>query len=191
MVDETTDMANTEQVVVCLRWVNEIFEVYEEFVSLYQVDTIHSEKIYKVITDVMLRLNLCMSKIRGQCYDGASVMTGVKSGVVAKLNAAEPRAVFTHCYGHALNLACADTFRQCKLMQDALDTTHEITELIKKSPRRDGIFKRLKEEMASDSCGIRVLCPTRWTVKAEALNSILNNFTVLLKLWDESLDVVK
>ncbi len=45
--------------------------------------------------------------------------------------------------------------------------------------------------MASDSCGIRVLCPTRWTVKAEALNSILNNFTVLLKLWDESLDVVK
>ncbi len=37
----------------------------------------------------MLRLNLCMSKIRGQCYDGASVMTGVKSGVVAKLNAAD------------------------------------------------------------------------------------------------------
>ncbi len=116
-------------------------EVHEEFVGLYQVDTIHSEKIYKVITDVMLRLNLCMSKIRGQCYDGASVMTGVKSGVVAKLNAAEPRAVFTHCYGHALNLACADTFRQCKLMQDALDTTHEITKLIKKSHRRDGIFK--------------------------------------------------
>ncbi len=44
MVDETTDMANTEQVVVCLRWVNEIFEVHEEFVGLYQVDTIHSEK---------------------------------------------------------------------------------------------------------------------------------------------------
>jgi len=191
MVDETADMANIEQVVVCLRWVNEIFEVHEEFVGLYQVEAIHSEKIFEVITDVMLRLNLCMSKIRGQCYDGASVMTGVKSGVVARLNAAEPRAVFTHCYGHALNLACADTFRKCKLMQDALDTTHEITKLIKKSPRRDGIFKRLKEEMASDCCGIRVLCPTRWTVKAEALNSILNNFKVLLELWDESLDVVK
>ena len=50
-------------------------------------------------------------------------------------------------------------------MQDALDTTHEITKLIKKSPARDAIFKRLKEEMASDSPGIRVLCPTRWTVE--------------------------
>ena len=31
-----------------------------------------------------------MSKIRGQCYDGTSVMTGVKSSVVARVKAAEP-----------------------------------------------------------------------------------------------------
>ena len=96
----------------------------------------------------------------GQCYDGASVMTGVKSGVVARLNAAEPRAVFTHCYGHALNLACADTFRQCKLMQDALDTTHKITKLIMKSPQCDGIFKRLKKKMASDLWNSSVMSNT-------------------------------
>ena len=59
-------------------------------------------------------------------------------------------------------------------MRDALDTTHEITKLIKKLPCRDAIFKRLKEEMASDSPGIHVLCLTRWTVKAEALKSILD-----------------
>ena len=118
-------------------------------------------------------------------------MSGAKSGVVARVHAAEPRAVFTHCYGHALNLACADTIRQCKLMRDALDTTHEITKLIKKSPRRDAIFKRLKEEMASESPETRVLCPTRWTVKAEALKSILDNFNVLLELWDESLEIVR
>ena len=73
-------------------------------------------------------------------------------------------------------------------MQDALDTTYEITKLIKKSPARDAIFKRLKVEMASDCSGIRVLCPTRWTVRAEALKSILDNFNVLLELWDESLE---
>ena len=53
------------------------------------------------------------------------------------------------------------------------------------------MFKQLKEEMACDRSGIRVLFPTRWTVKAEALNSIIKTFTVLLELWDESLDVVK
>ena len=76
-------------------------------------------------------------------------------------------------------------------MQDALDTTHEITKLINKSPARDAIFKRLKEEMGSDSPGIRVLCPTRWTVRAEALKSILDNFNVLLEHWAESLERVK
>ena len=82
-------------------------------------------------TDVLLRMNLCISKICGQCYGGASVMIGVKSGVVARVNAGERRAVFTHCYGHSLNLACANTLQQCILMQDTLDTTHEISKRIK------------------------------------------------------------
>ena len=167
------------------------FEVHEDFTGLYQVDSTGAEMIYHVITDVFLLLNLTISKVLGHCYDGASAMSGAKSGVVARMQAAEPRAVFTHCYGHALNLACVDTIKQCKLMRDALDTTYEITKLIKKSPRRDAIFKRLKEEMGSDSPGIRVLCPTRWTVRAEAFKSILDNFSVLLELWDESLQVVK
>lgn len=76
-------------------------------------------------------------------------------------------------------------------MRDALNTIYEIPKLIKKSPRRDAIFKRLKEEMASGSLGIRVLCPTRWTVRADALRSIIDNFSVLLDLWDESLEIVR
>ena len=193
MVDETTDVSNVEQVVVCLRWVNEGFEIREEFVGLYEVASTGAEIIYTVITDVLLLLNLSISKIRGQCYDGAATMSGAKSGVATRLSAAEPRAVFTHCYGHSLNLACVDTIKRCKLMQDALDTTREITKLIKRSPVRNAIFKQLKEELASDSesPGIRVLCPTRWTVRADALKSILDNFNVLLELWTESLEGVK
>ena len=42
----------------------------------------------------------------------------------------------------------------------------------------------------SESPGIRVLCPTRCTVRADALNSILDNFDVLLELWTESLERV-
>ena len=63
--------------------------------------------------------------------------------------------------------------------------------LIKKSPARDANFKRLKDEVDSDSPGIRVLCPTRWTVRADALQSIVSNFSLLLELWSESLECVK
>ena len=45
--------------------------------------------------------------------------------------------------------------------------------------------------MASDSPGIRILCPTGWSVRAQALKSITDNFSVLGELWDESLEHVK
>ena len=63
-----------------------------------------------------------------------------------------------------------------------MDTTHEITKLVKKSPARDAMFKKLKVqcESVSSSPGIRVLCPTRWTVRANALQSIVNNYPVAI-----------
>ena len=170
---------------------NDNFEVHEDFTGLYQVDSTGAEKIYRVITNVFLRLNLNISKVCGQCCDGASTMSGAKSAVVARMHAAEPRAVFTHCYGHVLNLACADTIKQCELMRDALDTTYETTKHIKKSPCRYAIFNHLKEKMGSDSPGICVLCPTRWTMRVEVFKSILDNFSVALELWNESRLVVK
>ena len=98
-----------EQIVVCLRWVNEAFEAQEEFVGLYEVASTEAEVFYTTVTDVLLRMNLSVSKVRGQCYDGAATMAGAKSGVAVRLSTAEPRAVYTHCYRHSLNLACSDT----------------------------------------------------------------------------------
>ena len=43
----------------------------------------------------------------------------------------------------------------------------------------------------SPNAGIRVLGPTRWTVRAASLKSILDNFDVLLKVWENSLEHVK
>ena len=55
------------------------------------------------------------------------------------------------------------------------------------------MFKKLKVqcESATLSPGIRVLCPTRWTVRANALQSIVNNYLVLLQVWDYSLEYVR
>ena len=71
-----------------------------------------------------------------------------------------------------------------------LHKTHEITNFINKSPGCDAIFKLPKEEMGCDSPGIRVLCPTRWTVRADALKSTLDNFSVFLEFWADSLECV-
>ena len=76
-------------------------------------------------------------------------------------------------------------------MKDAFDVTHEICELIKLSPRREAMFDKQKSHRAPGTPRIRALCPTRWTVRAQSLKSIIDNYEVLLDLWDDCLDVVK
>ena len=100
----------------------------------------------------------------------------------------EPRAVYKHCYGHALNLAVNDMLKQCRTLKSCLETVNEIIKLVKNSPKRDAEFQRLKQTFTSEGPGIRVLCPTRWTVCASSLQSILDNYEVLLLLWEECKD---
>ena len=135
IMDETTDISNKEQSVIVLRWVSEDFEVNEEFLGVYNVPTIDAATFTGAAKDTLCRMNLPQSKLRGQYYDGASTMSGVKNGVAKKIQEEEPRAVYTHCYGHSLNLATCDAVKQSKPIKNALETTQKITKLIKYSPR--------------------------------------------------------
>jgi hypothetical protein len=123
-----------------------------------------------------------------------SAMAGKKSRVQARIKEIEPKALFNHCHGHLLNLACADNIKQNEALRNALDTAYEITKLVKKSPQRDTKLEQLCRAAATDlerpNSKIRVLCPTRWTVKADALLSIIENYETLMELWDWSLTTV-
>ena len=63
-----------------------------------------------------------------------------------------------------------------------LDTTFEITKLIKKWPK-------FLDEIKAGSPGIRMLCPTRWTMRAETLESISENYRALQLTWDAAKEV--
>ena len=143
-----------------------------------------------IIKDALLRLNLSISKVRGQCYDGASAMRSVGSGVAKQICDMEKRVIYTHCYGHTLDLACSDTIKTIKLMGDSFDTAREITKLIKHSPCCDDIFKKLKAEISPGFPGICALCPTRWSVRPETLQSIPENFETLQSVCEEASEYV-
>ena len=162
MSDECCDVSNKEQLVVCIRWVDSKLQAHEEFIGMHIVSDIKSDTIVAAIRDTLTRLNISLKKCRGQCYDGASNMTGRKRGVSRQI-CEEPKALFLHCYGHALNLAVSDTVKGCKVVKDALDIAFEVSKLISFSPKRAAQFEKLKAELAPTGACFRVLCPTRWT----------------------------
>ena len=191
MCDETTDVSNQEQAVICIRSVNDKFENREDFIELRQLESTTAESIFTMLNEVLHDFDLPVSKLRGQCYDGAANMSGKVNGVVKKFQEIENRAIYIHCFGHLVNLATGDCIRNNRILQDALDNAFEIIKLIKKSPKREAIFKRMKKEFGDTSTGIRSLCPTRWTVKANSILSIIENYLLLIKTFKEDLEQTK
>ena len=72
-------------------------------------------------------------------------MAGARSGVENENKNQEPRAIFTHCYGHSLQLAVKDMIKRTKNIKDTMDTNLEISKLLKYSPKCDAVFRKLKE----------------------------------------------
>ena len=129
MADECTDIANKEQFTIIIRWVGEDLQDHEDFIGLYEVGGITAESLVHAIQDVLLQMKVKLSECRGQCY-GASNMSGSRNGVATQIMAEEKRAVYTHCYGHALNLAVGDAIKQSKVSRDALETAFEISKQV-------------------------------------------------------------
>ena len=68
------------------------------------------------------------------------------------------------------------------IMSDALDNCQKISDLLKYSPKRDALFRKIKAEIAPESIGFRILCPTRWTGRGNCLQSVYENYEVLRTL---------
>ena len=125
MADETTNIINKE-FMICIRWIDNDLNANKNFIGLHELSVTNAETLAFILKDVVLRLGLDPERLRGQCYDGCSTMMGKKSGVATTIKTELNRnALAIHCHAHALNLACGDSIKNCKLMQNALETSLE------------------------------------------------------------------
>ena len=68
MADESTDVSNIEQLIICMRWVDKEKTVRcEEYIGLMPVAQTNAYTIVVCIKDVLLLMNLRIQYARGQC----------------------------------------------------------------------------------------------------------------------------
>ena len=114
-------------------------------------------------------------------------MQGIRSGVATRIRQDVSQAFPVHCLAHSLNLCLQDAGRQISLLRDALDTVRDIVKLINYSPKRKTLFsEKLHDHSVScNSSGLKPLCPTRWTVRAEAIDAVIKQYTIIIETLDE------
>ena len=124
---------------MCLHFVNDISQIREEFITFLKLERVRAIDITDAIVNYLERLGLSLNDLHGQGYDGASTMSGEKSGVQKRIRDIQPKA-YTHCAGHSLNLAIVSA---CIVfsVRNAIDHIKTLTLWIKASPKRAALLK--------------------------------------------------
>lgn len=185
MVDETCDISVHEQVTFCIRTVNTNFEVIEDFIGLYETSNTEAKTLFEIVKDILVRLDLSTENLRGQCYDGASQMSGKFTGLQKLIKDLQPRATYIHCTAHSLNLAVEDSLRLLPNMRDIMNLAKDLINTVRESPKRLNIFQSVQVESGNSSTSLRPLCPTRWTMRASSIKQIIVNYESLIEFFQK------
>ncbi|XP_053968442.1 uncharacterized protein LOC128869864 [Anastrepha ludens] len=94
LLDETSDVSRIEQVSVCLRIVSEDLTAKEHFISFFSTSDTKAKTLFDLVEEIFQKYNLTLSKVRGQCYDGASNVSGNISGLQTRILEKESRALW-------------------------------------------------------------------------------------------------
>ncbi|CAK1581085.1 unnamed protein product [Parnassius mnemosyne] len=86
VLDESTDISSTAQLLIFIRGVTQDFEVLEELLGMCSLKDQNREvDILNVLLDKCSKTDLDLSKLSGVATDGAPSMIGVNSGLVTLL----------------------------------------------------------------------------------------------------------
>ena len=139
--------------------------------------------VFYTLLKILVRLDLAIQDGRGQCYDGDATMSAKKAGIATLFKLLNPKMLYTNRYRHALNLAVKDACFKVTILKEAFKISREVIKLVKISPQRDTKLKAIRSEKINTGKSVHAFCPTRWTVRGETLNAILNSFDELRELW--------
>ena len=192
LADETQDITTIEQLSLCLRYTvgGSVVENFVGFKDLYEdfeldFDALNSDevpepkltgkKIGSAIVEMVESLGLDINKCCGQGYDGARVMSSELAGASGYILEKNPRALYTHCVAHCLNLAVIDSCKQQDI-RNMMGTIREVSSFFNASAKRNKILKGAIAHIFTEEGvqrSLTRLCETRWVERHECLQTFL------------------
>ena len=81
--------------------------------------------------------------------------------------------------------------KECNILSETMSVVGEICVLVKFSPKRENLLGNISENIEKEESDsfkkLQKLSTTRWTVRAECMKRIIDNYEPLLQLWEQCL----
>ncbi|CAG9822955.1 unnamed protein product [Phaedon cochleariae] len=170
-VDSTPDISHFDQLTFIIRYVQLNGIPTERFICFIQNVGHKSESITDCILSFLAEKNINIKFCRGQSYDNASNMSGVYTGVQARIKEVNPLAQYVPCSAHSLNLVGTCAAESCPEAVNYFSLLQELYNFFSASTHRWEILdEHLKQNCRSTS--LKNLSKTRWSARADACRSL-------------------
>ena len=123
MADESTDVMTVEDLSVCGRWL-EKGKAVEHFLGIVHAKEVTAEALTGYLLQFLRDKGLSIRKVRGLGFDGASTMSGAKSGVQIRVRYHSPSSLYVHCRCHQLQLAVVHAAKEHNEVMRVLGTLY-------------------------------------------------------------------
>ena len=183
-LDESTDVPTKEMLVVYLSWVDEMGVPHVEFVWLPRMMGTSATNIYGTIKTLLKKCGL-YDKLVALGSDGASVMTGKKKGVGAKLRGDVAYLLAMHCVCHKLALGANDAAGLVSFSAEIGKLLMGIGRLVRKSAKRHERFEEIAKLYDEAHESIKRLHGVRWLSRGQVLCSVTGNINTICDLAKE------
>ena len=114
-------------------------------------------------------------------------MSGARAGVQARICEKQPKAIYTHCAGHSLNLAIGNS---CLVpaIRNCIDRAKGVTLWVKKSAKRDVFIKAIVTKGISSQSSSRTplfnVCITRWVENIDGCKRFSLAHPFMIKMFE-------
>uniref|UniRef100_A0A2S2PK51 Zinc finger MYM-type protein 6 n=1 Tax=Schizaphis graminum TaxID=13262 RepID=A0A2S2PK51_SCHGA len=113
-IDSTPDIGHIDQLSFIFRYVNSDGLPVERFLCFFENVGHKSQNMADAVFSILKKYNLDILYLRGQSYDNAKNISGVYSGLQARICEVAPLAYFIPCSAHSLNLIGSYAASCCK-----------------------------------------------------------------------------
>ncbi|XP_025205791.1 zinc finger MYM-type protein 1-like isoform X5 [Melanaphis sacchari] len=181
LADETTDISTTEQLSICVRYVDSKNILNESFLQFFSIHSLTGKDLATSILRGLSDCGLNCEFMYGQGYDGASNMAGEFRGVQKIINDQFPRALYVHCSAHSLNLAVSSS-SNIRPIRNCLGIVEKL-HVFFNTPKRNNVLQNEieKADHTPNVTTLKRLCATRWMQRYDALNDFCELYPYVVK----------
>ena len=188
LADEAMDRSGKEQLSFVLRYVDDSNNIQENFLGFVHLgEGLSGEALSKAVLAKIDSLGLNIENCRGQCYDGAGAVAGVRNGCSAHILRINHKALYTHCFSHKLNLSVSKSSKIVSV-SNMMEKVKAISDFFRNSEQRQLVFEKYVDQFNPESSKnkLKDVCRTRWVERIDGLEMFVSLYS---SIWNSLNDM--